>query len=354
MASDQLIPFIKNANKNLSMTSIYFQACYIINPAVMIIMWTGLLVYFHFDDELQCHISDDLRAKFEDHCWNTILPTNAWKLLPHAMAGHMLLLLVPFAMWRMVDRKYLPKVMKEIQRKQLVTFFRDTLDSHQWYIFSFHVIESLNTIILTCILLIINHMIGISLGDVYHWIADQNQQKETGHNKISILFPLKANCSMKILSMDPKSMDWVFSACSLKYNTIRRTAFLAAYIWTAILILGGILQTGKNVLLFCVRRLRILNLRRLAGSVAPINALQKLGYRLPYSDYIILVALSKFILPYQYNNFLSDLAEHLYSDNVIKSRMRVKKEDLVVLNKQEGPEISQDYWWDDNAHALNI
>ena len=265
------------------------------------------------------------------------------------MVCHLLFLLVPFAVWRVVDRKYLPKVMKEIQRKEnLVKFFRDTLDSHQWYIFSFHLLEGLNTILLTCILLIIKQMVGVSPQDVCLWIVDQTQEKGAGHNKLNTLFPLEANCSMKIISIDPTSMDWVVSVCSLKYNTIRRTAFLAAYIWTSTLLLGGILQTGKTVLLFCVRGLRILNLRRLTGPVAPMNAIQKLGSRLPYSDYIILVALSKFILPYQYSNFLSDLAEHLYSYRVTKSRIQVKKEDLAMLNKQEGPEISQDYWWDDD------
>lgn len=349
-ATDLFCTFIQYAFE-VSVKSWFLTSCYLLNTVLMTIVLVIMNIFIDYGDELFCDCDEDIREQFYNHCWNKVNTSEAWKILNSAIFGQVFLLCIPFVLWRIYDKKFLIRVMKEKTTTELLTeFFQDSLHGHKWYVFAYHTFETLSVLAVTGVLFGIYKLFGVSPLNVMEFILDFIQGNQ-GTTFLASQFPVEANCTMKINAIEPGTFDIISSTCSLKLNKIRLGVFIAIYLWTAALQLGGLLQTAKTIIFLVFRTVRVKWLVWCGGVLGPRDSLKKLGYRLPYADYFIFLAICNLIPQHQFNGFARSLALSLYSISFTMQRV-IEASDRDYVREESENSSTTDSLLDTSAPSL--
>ena len=116
-----------------SLTSWYFMLHYRLHTVI----GAGLLAYFAyfytFNVDFVCYCEPDMKIVFETHCWNQMDEVQWQKLIPF-VGGQLMVLLVPFLIWKMKDGNRLSVVASSDSMDEIVDFFVSTRRKNKMYV----------------------------------------------------------------------------------------------------------------------------------------------------------------------------------------------------------------------------
>ena len=312
-----------------SLTSWYFMLHYRLHTVI----GAGLLAYFAyfytFNVDFVCHCEPDMKIVFETHCWNQMDEVQWQKLIPF-VGGQLMVLLVPFLIWKIKDGNRLSVVASSDSMDEIVDFFVSTRRKNKMYVLSYTFFELFNMLLVALLCWLIYWIFGVTFLDAYNYLY-YNMVEENGTVWHQV-FPLHAKCKWSHHSMIPGKTDVYSSGCDIKLNGVRRNIILFDLWFLTILGGCGVLNCFLKLLLVIVKPLRQWRLWSISGCLSPVMAQNALARNLDYCDFVVLVGIGDQVTAQLFDNLCMELHSQLYQ--IFDDDESTENMEMVSINSQ--------------------
>ena len=310
--------------QQLAQVKVSFSSTYITFHRIFNGLWTlvaGIWIsYYHIaHHEIVCHKNSGKEVVLE-HCWSSlyylqptngtdqhIIDVNTWMLLYPFLIGQFLLLIIPFILWSIYDKKYLVKPSHEFKddAKKLAGFFLNTFRGNGRYICTFHIFEMMHMMVVTIVLFLKSKIFKLEPMDLLSILMD----KEPSH--LDNIFPDSGICTDTRTSHIPGLPDVDHFKCLLHLNWLRRTIFFGNSWWLVILWCYGVLQLLKTLAFVMFKPLRVFRLKLKGGKLGSKLKICHIADQMDYADYMVALGLGSRLTTSIFNEFVVALYNRL-------------------------------------------
>ena len=231
------------------------------------------------------------------------------------LCAEILALFLPFCIWSQFDKQQaIRKIGLEVARLDSISlksahicnFVTKYLHSHGSYVKMFLVTELLNIVfsfMSFCFLFFYWDITPIDALDFF---------LQEGCGKMCERFPLQTGCTYEQNSIVPElGNDSFETACFLNVNEVNSYIIALLYIWLFFLMVVGVLNFFYRIMQVCLTRFRVFCLKQSAGHFSLNVNIFMLVEVLSFSDYFIILNLSRHVESEVFNNFCNSLFEEL-------------------------------------------
>ena len=304
-----------------SFTSNYFSLHLTINSTLTLLIGIWMTYYKTSHNELVCHKNRG-KEVLTEHCWSSlyylqstkgqgaVIDVNTWMLMYPFIIGQFLLLIIPFLLWFSYDRHYLVQPSHEFKNdpEKLADFFLNTYRGNGRYIFTFHVLEMLNMVLVTVVILLKIYIFKLGWMDLLSIVMNKEP------SILDSIFPDSGICTEHRNSHIPDLPDIRHYKCLLHLNWQRRIIFTCNTWWLACLWGFGILQLLKTLAFVSMKCLRVMRLKQKGGKLGPKVKLGQIASDMFYADYMVTLAFCGLLTPSTFNQFVEALHKKLVPD----------------------------------------
>ena len=323
---------VKLISRSSSLTSVYFKCHYILNSGFGVGLLMYFAYYFAFSQDLVCYCDPEMKVEFETHCWNS-MEVDVWKQVVPFLCGQLCLLLLPFLIWKVKDKNLLKGVTANNSVEDIADFFVKTRKGHKMYVLSYVALEFCNLLLVALLSWLMYWIFGVTVFDVY---TDLQADPDARTNVWDQAFPLHTKCEWSHNSMIPGVIDRYSSRCDIKLNGVRKQIFVINMVFITLLGGLGVLNFFMKLLVVFIRPLRQCRLMCSAGCARTNVALNALGKRLGYCDYVILVGIGSQVSTHLFTSLCIILHNQMYRIDVMD-----QLEDAMEMTSDQSSPVDQ-------------
>ena len=257
---------------------------------------------------------------FEAFCWvnstyteaNDKKRMNNFQLFYSLLWLDIVLLIVPYLVWRLLDNQWLLKAVNEMldgekerdESSRLLGLFTkhfcDNLNTSGPNVLWFNMLELVNF----GMVLVIMALLLVTLDTTPTEMVENVFQFKESY--LEQMFPVQVHCMLQYNGLGGVLSDQEGTLCIVPQNKINQIVFVWLTIWNIILLSAGVLNTVWRVLTFALSWVRYKHLLTIAGPLAVKGDVMKLSKRLCYSDYVVVTSIGSQCNCLIYNEFLRE------------------------------------------------